>query len=255
MNDNLTFKEITQREELEACFRFRYEIFSKSDNNLFLKENGNHIDLDSFDVHSKHYALTSGNSMAGYLRIVFPKKELFNYEVLDIGEQYELLSRQECFRQDDSAPFPFLSYQSVPASHLSYFNNLTVKGEQVVEVSRLTIHPAYRSIRTSKFMMDCAIALYKVYGVRRKHVIISCYKHHAKFYQGYGYQLIDDVYVLHGIPNVTLTLPLVRSIDDSAIPECFHDKMRMMAEAFQLNGSIELSGDACKKAVAGQLVC
>ena len=83
MSKTYTFREITEKEELEKFFRLRYEVYSDCRCQSILKKNGHPIDIDYYDVHSRHYSLACENEHAGYLRIVLPKEEIIQNHVLD----------------------------------------------------------------------------------------------------------------------------------------------------------------------------
>jgi hypothetical protein len=102
-----TFREISDKETLKRCFQFRYQIYSESLMKEFLKENNNKIDIDYYDIHSRHYVLLQDDNLIGYIRTVLPKDELTNYEVLEIGKEFRLLTNQKYFEQNNIAPFLF----------------------------------------------------------------------------------------------------------------------------------------------------
>jgi len=92
MSKKYTFREITEKDELEKFFKMRYSIYSNCRMNGFVKCNEHSIDIDAYDVHSRHYALTCENVNAGYLRVVLPREEMFQDQVLEIGRKYHLLN-------------------------------------------------------------------------------------------------------------------------------------------------------------------
>jgi hypothetical protein len=64
-----------------------------------------------------------------------------------------------------------LSYNNAPKSHWDYFHKIERNGEKVVEASRLVLHPQHRTIRTSKFLTDCAVIIYLLKYITQKHAV------------------------------------------------------------------------------------
>ena len=241
MKNIFTFREITEKDELEEFFRFRYDVFSNCEAKYFLEENENHLDINHYDVHSRHFALTTDNANAGYLRVVLPKDELTNTDVLEIGKRYKLLDEEDYFHKNGKAPFPFLSYGGVPQSYWNYFNELQSKNEQVAEAGRRIIHPEFRSIRTGKFLVECAMALFVVICIGQEHAIMSCASEHSRFFDNVGFIPIanGEGYVSNNINCVTLSLPLSESLSTSTVPQQFHSKFEEMANEFRSTGKME----------------
>lgn len=233
-----TFKEITDQQELEQFFRLRYAVYSQSANKIFLKENEHRIDIDYYDIHSRHYCLMQGNDKAGYLRVVLPKEELTNENVMRIGEHYSLLEWEAYIQQNETAPFPFLSYNGVPKSHWDYYNDLLTRNEKLAEASRLILHPDFRTIRTSKFLVECAIALYILVCIGQKHAIINCDVEHSLFYEHYGFKTIDGNggYAVNGLNKISLALAI--SLSFSSVPRQYHERIESMAKEYRTTGKI-----------------
>jgi GNAT acetyltransferase-like protein len=233
-----TFKEVRDKETLKECFRFRYKIYAGSLMKGFLKENAYKIDIDYFDVHSRHYALLQNNNLAGYIRTVLPKDELLNYEALEIGKRFRLLNEQTYLEQNNIAPFPFLSYNSVPKSHWDYFHKLERNKEKLVEASRLVLHPQHRTIKTSKFLTECAIVIYLLNYITQKHAVINCYVHHSLFFRCYGFKSIDETggFLVNGVNKVTLALnPSIAYAQNNS-----REKLSAMTEEYKQLGKLEM---------------
>ncbi len=232
-----TFSEITSKKELEEAFKLRFMVYSGSESSILLKQNSSRIDINIFDIHSRHYAIKANGRIIGYLRTVLPRNELVNESVIEIGEKYGLLSRKECFNGDEKALYPFLSYNETPSSHHDYYKSLRDKNEAVVEVSRLIIHPEFRSINSAKFLLESALVLYTKFCFGKIHSVVDCFRHHAELYKRYGFTIIPGgEYLLFGMPRYTLSLPMVRSITDSTVPSSLHGKLLQMCDEFNSKG-------------------
>jgi predicted GNAT family N-acyltransferase len=234
-----TFSEVTNKEDLEKCFQMRYLIYAESASKVRLNQTSIKIDINVFDVHAKHYCLRKDDEMVGYLRLVLPNDELVNEDVLEIGDSYALLSKTEYVRQQQTAPYPFLSYHQVPQGHWNYYTDIRTKGEQLIEASRLILHPEHRGLNVSRFLVECALVLYIENCSDNRHAIIDCFTNHSTFYKSYGFSNITgESYLLHGIPNVTLSLPPF-SAESDRIPASVRSRLMGMIEEFRENGVLE----------------
>ena len=241
MGKIFTFREITEKEELEAFFRLRYEIYSLCAMKDFLYENNNRIDVDYFDVHSRHFALLNGTNTIGYFRVVLPKDELTNYDILEIGKRHQLLDEIEYIKKIDEAEFPFLSYEGIPERYLIYYLDLLNRNEKLAEASRLILHPQFRSIITGKFLIECAMALFVNICIGQKHAVVFCSGKHDRFYEPYGFIPIagrEECVFNHSNLGQALTIPLSRDLSDSTVPKQLHGKLQEMANEFKSTGKI-----------------
>jgi hypothetical protein len=237
-----TFYEITDKAELEKAFHFRYEVYLKCSNRVFLKENIHHVDLEIYDLHSKHFGLyTSRQELTGYFRVVMDRKELYNFQVFEIGMKYGLFSLQEhsyeCYRYSTEPEYPFLSYPNLPEEIKSYFQSIKNKSEGVVEASRLMIKEEYRSIRTAMLFIECTLAQYMMICLGHKHGVLSCVKEHGSLYKRYGFQIIgaSDGYEIYNRKAITMSL----SLSSSSIPSLFFSRIEGMAAEYCVTGKIE----------------
>lgn len=228
-----TFREITEKEELEQFFKFRYQIYSECCYKGYLKENSFLMDIDVFDTHSKHYALYCENNIAGYFRVVLPREEYSNQEVLEIGNQKNLLGEYDSYLKNGHATYPFLSYKNVPQSRWNFVETLKKRNENIAEASRLILRPEFRTIKTAKFLIECAIVLYVIICLGQKHGVITCSAKHSPIYQRYGFKPIDNnsEYISNGVENICLTL--------SSVPVYLNDMFQAMCKEFKQTGRIE----------------
>jgi len=197
MNKTLTFREITEPDELEKVFRFRYEEYSNSKCNVFLKQNYHKVDIDIYDLHSKHYGLFAfNNQLVGCLRVVLDRNGLYNQNVFEIGKKYDVFNdsfySKEVFKSINAADFPFLSYSNLPESMKSHYCLIKRNNENVAEASRLIIGKDFRGLRVSIFLVECAMMLFTLICLGQRHAVLDCCREHRSFYERFGFRPFDD---------------------------------------------------------------
>lgn len=241
MKKTLTFREITETEELEKAFRFRYVEYSKTKNRNYLKENSDKIDLDVFDLHSRHFGLFAmKNDLVGYLRVVHDKNEFYNSKVFEVGKILEIFSdslhSKECLKRIKMSDFPFLSYPNLPKDIYSHYCSLKEQNESFAEASRLILREDYRGLRTSCFLIECAMALFVLICNEQKHAVLHCCKDHRSFYEHYGFQPFDGGtgYNEFGMVKHVMYLKL----SSWSAPVQIRDKFQEMANEYSKTGKI-----------------
>jgi len=196
MKKTLTFREITEPSELENAFRFRYEEYAKTRMSRYLSENTARIDMDVFDLHSRHYGLYYSNELVGYLRVVLDREEYFGSSAYETGLRYNIFNESSHNKEDlkkiDETDFPFLSYHYTPENVKSRFDALKCDGEQFAEASRLIIREDLRGLKTSAFLIECAMMLFMLICGNRKTAILHCCKDHSLFYKHYGFRSFHE---------------------------------------------------------------
>ena len=192
-----TFREITEAVELEQAFRLRYEVYSKSRLNPWLKKNIFQIDIDIFDLHSAHFGIfTSENDLIGYLRVVHDKTNFYNKTVFEIGTKYFFFDENHhswnSIINSQDADFPCLSYPNIPDQVLLHYHILRTKCKGFTEASRLIIKEEYRGFKMSSFLIDCALVLFILICNGEKYALMSCCKEHCSFYEKYGFHPLGN---------------------------------------------------------------
>lgn len=240
-----TFREITEADELEKAFRLRYEVYIQSCNKVLVNENPNRVDINIFDLHSKHFGLFIGNhELVGYIRVVLDKKDCYNYEVFKIGAKYDLFNESEHSLKNlgmtKAADFPFLSFHGVPENIISHYNILKSQQEGFAEAGRIALSKYDRGVRTSTFLIECVVALYIILCMGQRHAIICCSEEHGLFYQRYGFSAFGsgETYDVHGTAKVSMCLSLPLSLSSSPIPKYLHPKLEGMAAEYSITGKI-----------------
>ena len=64
------FREIVDEDELEKFMRLRYETYFNSSMRNFLQINDEKIDIDIYDLHSRHFGLFCEEKPIGFIRVV-----------------------------------------------------------------------------------------------------------------------------------------------------------------------------------------
>ena len=115
------------------------------------------------------------------------------------------------------------------------------KNEYLAECSRLILQPEIRSVRTSKFLIECAMALFVIICIGKMNTVVSCRHDHGCFYEHCGFIPIVDRegYKTNERNMVAFTLPLSQSLSTSSVPQRYHVKFEEMAEEFKTTGKIE----------------
>jgi predicted GNAT family N-acyltransferase len=239
VNNTFTFREITEQADLENAFHFRYEEYSGSRLKAFLKHNEQRVDIDTYDLHSKHYGVFTGdNKLMAYLRVVLDKREFYNPLVFEVGKKYEVFSDLEhsfsSLQNSPKADFPFLSYPNVPESIQSKYNSLKSNNETIAEASRLIIKEEYRGLRTVAFLIECAMVLFIQICLGKKHAVVSCCKDHCSFYERYGFRPFGtgEFYNVFGMPMDTLALIL------TSVPKNLPSRFEEMTKQYLTTGTI-----------------
>ena len=234
MSKKYTFREITEKNELEEFFRLRYEVYSNCKRmKPFVKKNEDSLDIDFYDAHSRHYSLSYNNVNVGYFRVVFPKDEFIQNSVMKIAEKHNTISEYQCDLTNCAEPLPFLSHQGVPQSYWDYYKNALCSDKKLAECSRLIIVPDFRNIRTSKFLIECAIVLFLIICLGQMYAVLSCNIAHKRFYEYYGFKIIghENSYSSHGQSNVAMGL--------STLPMHLQSKFEDMTNEYKTEGKIE----------------
>jgi predicted GNAT family N-acyltransferase len=244
MNKTLTFREITEPDELEKAFRFRYEEYSKSRLCPYLKKNEEKIDIDIFDLHSRHFGLfTNINQLIGCFRVVLCRNEFYNPVVLAIGLKHHFFNNfshsKANFTKMTAPDFPFLSYQNLPDSIREHYHILKSNNENIAECSRLIIREDFRGIKTSLFLIECALMQFMIICSGKRHAVLDCCKDHQAFYTRLGFIPFDDGggYEMFGHMIDVMFLPL----DLSTMPCHFRNKFEQMANEFSQTNKISRS--------------
>jgi predicted GNAT family N-acyltransferase len=234
-----SFREIIDADELEKAFRFRYEVYTSCSNIGFLKPNEKKIDIDIFDLHSKHYGIfTQDGEIVANIRVVLDKGEFQNDNVFKIARKLNLLYSSVDSNQEikifETCDYPFLSYSSVPSSVKSHYQKLRSNKIGFAEAGRLIIKEEYRGIRLSSLLLDCAMILFILICHENKYAVLCCDEHHRLFYEKYGFRPFGDgqQYDIYGTSKLSMYLC------PEVLPENLKTKFQGMSAEYKITGKI-----------------
>lgn len=201
MNKKVTFKEVCGVEDLERCFKFRLQKYKACHRQAFLNGDNLEIDIDGFDVYSKHWGVyDQKGEIISYARIVQKDKNL------SIASQIEELLEKHSI--PDFAPqktsFPITIYQTTESKQAitSLFANNA--GKRVFELSRF-VTQCGSPLSISKFIVNAGLGVYK-YCYQSEMIILSCTEKHEKFWRHYGFKNMEEdlVYKKDHVKSVNL---------------------------------------------------
>ncbi len=182
------FREIQGREEMLSWLKLRYTIYNSTRCAGFLSDNELEIDVDAYDLQSKHYGLfveeADQQKLIGGLRIIQNTPVLSTIRTLK-----ELGLIDLCQQQSEQEVLPILSY--FPEDKDDHFSPLMPNGRVATEGSRLVLNKEYQSLRLAKFIISNAIILHLM--MEEDWVaFVSCNPLHARLYQSFGFENVCD---------------------------------------------------------------
>ncbi|MEM6700619.1 MAG: GNAT family N-acyltransferase, partial [Bacteroidota bacterium] len=187
MNNRITFKEVFAVEDLEKCFQLRLRKYGDYCRQAFLEGNSQEIDIDPFDLYSKHWAVyNQDNEIISCARIVQEEK---NWRIEDqikaLIEKYKI-TKFSCRISN----FPIVNYQSDDSRQglASFLKDNTRK--LVFELSRFVVEND-SSLKIPRFTINAGLGIYK-YCYQSEMMILSCADKHEKFWHHYGFKKIKE---------------------------------------------------------------
>lgn len=234
------FREIINENELEKFMHLRYKTYAESVNQDFIKKNNQELDIDIYDIHSKHFGLFYDNEPVGAIRLVHHKSEIFDERAYNIGLKNGVFAEdfhsKENILKYDYPDFPFISNKELPESIRDFYNNVNEK-EFITEGSRLILVGKHKGLSLARFLVESTIA-YSVFCKESTHSILNCNSSHQRFYKQYGFENIDadKEYFLKGrVDKSSSVLSL------SKVGNGYEDKFNDMANQFITTQSITRS--------------
>jgi len=232
------FREIESENELENIMHLRYERYLNSSKKEFIKLNEQKIDIDIYDLHSKHFGLFYKNDPVGSIRLVCHKSEIYDERAFNIGLRNGIFTEEnhshESIIQNDYPDFPFVSNAEVPNSVTNFYKNVSSQKNAILEGSRLLLTGKHKGLRLATFVIECAI-VYSIICTGKKHAILNCDSSHERFYKRYGFETINntETYYVKGrttAPSQVLSL--------STIGQQYKDQFEQMASEYKSSNKI-----------------
>lgn len=183
------FREIQNETELMAVFRLRYDVYCQQTHlRQLLSENEARVDVDGFDVFSRHFGLfhllEGTEKLVGYLRVIEQQK-------FPLVEQ--LLEKLKTGRGLDISPRPYLFYfqKKFPDAEQALQMSLTEKSIEICEPGRFIILPEYRSAGLAQFILKCIMVVLASISYLKLGAIY-CQREHISMYLRHGFDCVAE---------------------------------------------------------------
>jgi len=236
---NFVFREVQDANELLALLKLRYRVYRNSRLAGFVPENRWGIDIDEYDIRSRHFGLywmhNGTEEPAGYLRVVEDRIIPGSHPIEAIAQRHPEFGEKTY--ATPAYPFPLMHYypdaKALAADHKMWAQ----MGERMCEASRFVVDESFGSPRIASFIVESALATYLFYR-QFGHAIWCCTSTHSSVYQRFydmqihgGPKQID--YLINGLAYHCLIGTL------ATIPDRLREKLKEMASAYQATGRIE----------------
>ena len=177
-------EEVSDFETLIRCFQLRYNEYSNINLGAFVEPNLHNLDIDNYDLYSRHWILTNKNrDILGYGRIVTGKPTFFAEEIKSLAQRKGLKDFDPNFEFSNYT----CAYDNIPKTLKK--NILKLEREiKVVETSRLIIIDKSNALRYAIFLVESAIGQALI---EADMIISSCLKNQVKLYERYGYGYLE----------------------------------------------------------------
>jgi hypothetical protein len=243
MSAKYTFREITEKRDLEQAFRLRYNAYKDTDLKVFLSKNDAEIDISHFDLHSKILGIFLDDELIATNRLCVERKMVFNEKVLQVGRQYGFfnnLDHSNGFSYNGHEEYPFLSFQSLSPAIKQYHEQLIATDTFIAECGRFAIHNQYRSVRIMKFMFDCMFVFaLPLFGNQKRVVVTETFARHTSIYKTYGFEELA-IFKFDELDQSCslLSLPIDQNL--SQIPEQLRANFPSLSEELNNTGKIDM---------------
>lgn len=221
------FRELQNQQEMLEFLHLRYTRYARAHGADFLAANEHELDLDHYDLRSRHYGLfveeSDQQKLIGGLRIIQNKPVLATIRML---RNMGLLDQS--IVSTESKVLPILSHFEDHGSEA--FNDLLENATFASEGSRLVLKEEYQSLRLAKFIISNAIILH----LNRKEewvAFVTCRPLHARLYQSYGFDHVCDTTA--NMKHVPVKALYLRR---ETLAEHQREELEIMAAAYQAEG-------------------
>lgn len=204
-NDTLIFREAKGKEELTALLKLRYQVYRSSPLKGFCPKNEHGIDMDSYDLYSRHFGLflreSGKDNPIGYLRLIEKNLTSFAPTILSIALEQSTDFGTKLFEEKSLHKFPSANYFS---EVLSLSQKKLYKG---IEVGRFAIVKEFQSKKLASEIVLKSIAALCLCYFKHDYAVIMVAPKHAPLYQFLGFELLSNYEVkIHGLPFVSLKI-------------------------------------------------
>jgi N-acyl-L-homoserine lactone synthetase len=159
----ITLRQITDPQELEVYYRFRYKVYANSRQQAFVQETDG-TDRDEYDADAVHLGWYVNGKLRGCVRFIRP-----------IGGNDPLY----CFTHMPP---------EVDAPVRALMQGYLDQGKPFVEVSRICIDPGYRDLATVKKFVLATMAMSHV--LKLDQAVFACDRSHVPFWVRMGFALM-----------------------------------------------------------------
>ncbi len=232
------FREIKSEKELKQFMQLRYETYLESVNRDFIKEDKNRLDIDVYDLHSKHFGLFYNEEPIGSVRLVMHKSKVYDKRAYNIGlkngkfkEQYH---NHKNILKSDYPEFPFISNTEIPSSVAKFYSKFSKNKKNLLEASRLTLVEKFKGLSQVKFLIESTIVYFMVQN-ENNHAVLNCNSSHERFYNRYGFKTINtkDKYFLKGRTSTSSSVLSLSSVEDK-----YQEQFQQMAYEYKSSKTI-----------------
>jgi Acetyltransferase (GNAT) domain len=235
-NTFYTYREAQNITELEALLKLRYKVYRKSKYINFCPKNKHQINLDQYDLYSRHFGLFENKSgiekPVGYMRVVQEERSPTANQVLEIAKKASP-KLADSLQIPVTKPFPLMTYFRGSEKVNSVLARLASNGLKMCEASRFVFAKEIRSLQLAKFVTESSVAIYRALGFYCS--IITCSIPHSRFYNQYGFSQLKGTGLHIGHSQPPLLLLLLLSQD---VPSSKENKIDQMSKTFNDHNAI-----------------
>lgn len=228
------FREPETLDELKALLRLRYSAYMASRLNKFIEENQTGMDLDCYDLYSRHFGLYehtgSSSRPVGYVRMVTDEPGTFRNDLFALAKSIpELYEKVNCIPTE---PFPMMNYCPYADDIRRYRENAKLAGEMLVEVGRLSLDDSIRGLKIAVNFVSAICASLPMHGVDE--ALVTCVSNHEAMYRSCGGRIFHsaNIFEVHGA-GVCLLLLSAKNL-----PHSMKERVDHMREAYERTGRI-----------------
>jgi len=231
------FREAANAEELLALLRLRYRVYRDSRLTKFCAENKEGIDLDAYDLRSKHFGLFLHSDgldacPVGYERVVEDRFKGVEDNLATILRWYPSIATE--FRSNNQSIFPLLDYFPCAGSVSAIYRRCRIQGKKLVEPGRFALEQRVRSIAIARQFVTMIFAGLRADGVG--YAILTCSPTHERFYSQFGFRRLSGAGAKRIVCKGVSWVCLLGSAD--GLPDGVKDRVLAMVNVYRRTGQI-----------------